>query len=302
MLAYLEAGAAAGAPTVVDKAYSVAEDTSDGLVVAAPGVLTGATAGTGGTMTASLVSDVSSGALVFAADGSFAYAPNSNFNGTDQFTYVANDGGANSNVATVTITVTPVNDVPVASADAYDAVAGSILNAAAPGVLANDADVDGDSLTAVASGSLPSVVTVNPNGSFSVDATLLAAGTTVAFDYVASDGTADSEPVTVTITVVAPVNSAPVANDDSATTQRSTAVAINVVANDTDADGTIDLNSVTLDGAVTQAGGTVVNSGGGIVTYTPKNGFRGTDTFTYTVRDNLGATSNVATVRVNVVR
>ena len=58
--------------------------------------------------------------MALAADGSFTYTPNANFNGTDSFTYTASDGTAASNVATVTITVTGVNDAPVAVDDSDD--------------------------------------------------------------------------------------------------------------------------------------------------------------------------------------
>ena len=56
--------------------------------------------------------------MTLNADGSFTYTPNANFNGTDSFTYTASDGTADSNVATVTITVDAVNDAPVAVNDA----------------------------------------------------------------------------------------------------------------------------------------------------------------------------------------
>ena len=56
--------------------------------------------------------------MTLAADGSFTYTPNADFNGTDSFTYTASDGTAASNVATVTMTVTGVNDAPVAVNDA----------------------------------------------------------------------------------------------------------------------------------------------------------------------------------------
>ena len=60
------------------------------------------------------------GTLVLNSDGSFTYTPNADFSGTDTFTYFANDGTANSNLAaTVTITVNPVNDLPTADDDAY---------------------------------------------------------------------------------------------------------------------------------------------------------------------------------------
>ncbi len=102
-----------------------------------PGVLDN---DTGGAAEAVLVSGPSAGTLTggLTADGSFTYTPDADFNGNDQFTYVANDGasGPDSNVATVTITVTPVNDGPTAVIDAYNAIESETLNVAAPGVWA----------------------------------------------------------------------------------------------------------------------------------------------------------------------
>ena len=71
------------------------------------------------TLTAALVSGPAHGTLTLNADGSFTYTPDANFNGTDSFTYKASDGLADSNVATVTITVNAVNDAPVATGDSY---------------------------------------------------------------------------------------------------------------------------------------------------------------------------------------
>ena len=75
--------------------------------------------------------------------------PAANFNGTDSFTYRANDGTLHSNLATVTLTVTAVNDAPIAADDAYTTTEDTALTVAAPGVLGNDSDPDGDPLTAV---------------------------------------------------------------------------------------------------------------------------------------------------------
>jgi len=307
MLVYIEAMTAAGAPTAANDSYSVAEDgtlTATAGDLTYPGVLDNDTAG--GPLTASLVSNVAAGTLALSNDGSFTYTPNSNFNGNDQFAYVANEGGPNSNVATVIITVTPVNDAAVASLDGYNAIAGQMLSVAAPGVLGNDSDIDGDTLTAVQFGAAPAgTLVLNPNGSFNYTPAG-AAGAVESFQYVANDGTVDSTPATVTITVAAPPNSPPVAVDDNTSTPRNTPLLnFNVVANDSDPNGnaTINASSVVItSGTTTTRGGTVINNGNGTVTYTPKNGFRGTDTFTYTVKDNLGATSNVATVRVNVTK
>jgi hypothetical protein len=101
-------------------------------------------------------------------------------------------------------------------------------------------------------------------------------------------------------------NVAPVANDDYPpdVTRGSLNVVIDLTGNDTDVDGTIvDASVIITTGALNQRGGTVVNNFDGTATYsTPNAGFRGTDTFQYTVNDNDGATSNVATVHINVVK
>jgi hypothetical protein len=91
----------------------------------------------------------------------------------------------------------------------------------------------------------------------------------------------------------------PVAVNDSATTSQNTAALVNVLANDTDADGTIDPTSLAIVSGPTS--GTVsANPTTGVITYTPNTGFAGNDTFAYTVNDTLGATSNAATVTVTV--
>jgi FtsP/CotA-like multicopper oxidase with cupredoxin domain len=300
------AGAVVGAPTALDDAYAVDEDgslTADGVAPNPNGVLFNDSAGTGGTMTAALVSDASAGTLVLAADGTFTYTPNADYSGVEFFSYLANDGGPDSNVATVTITVNPVNDAPVANAVAYNAIVGQTLSVDAPGVLWNDTDADGDTLTASATGTPPpGVLTLSADGSFDYTPAG-AAGAVETFDYVANDGAVDSAAATVTITVIPePANVAPFANDDFAeTTKNSAGITFSVTANDVDADGTVDPATVVITtGPNTQRAGTVVANVDGTVTYVPKRGFRGTDTFQYQVNDNDGATSNVATVRVNV--
>src|SRR5439155_9811380 len=81
------------------------------------------------------------GSLTLNSNGSFSYTPAANYSGTDNFTYKANDGQADSAVATVTINIGGVNDAPVAVNDSYTTAEDTILNVAASGVLANDSDV-----------------------------------------------------------------------------------------------------------------------------------------------------------------
>ncbi|CAN5645722.1 hypothetical protein BH09PLA1_BH09PLA1_06050 [soil metagenome] len=96
-----------------------------------------------------------------------------------------------------------------------------------------------------------------------------------------------------------PTNNPPVANDDSASTQSGAAVLVNVLANDTDSDGTLIASSVAISTAPAN-GTTTVDTITGRITYTPGASFVGTDTFYYTVKDNGGATSNPAKVTVTV--
>ena len=300
MLAYLTVGAAApGGPAAVNDAYSTDEDTP--LSVAAPGVLANDT----GTppLGASLAAPAAKGTVSLAADGSFSYTPAANVSGIDSFTYRAASGTASSNVATVTITVNPVNDPPVAQNNAYSMSQGGTLTVAAPGVLANDTDPDGNTLAAADFGAASNgTVTGNANGGFTYTPAAAFTGTAT-FTYRARDnsGAANDTSAPATVSVTVNPNQAPVARDDSATTRTNTAVTINVIANDSDPDGSVAPNSITI---VTRPnrGGTATPNANGTVTYRPRLNFRGTDAFTYTVKDNLGKTSNVATVRVNVTR
>src|SRR3989442_8216419 len=120
------------------------------MVVQTWAVLTNDTDVDSATLTAVLGTGPGHGALPIYLDGSFTYTPAANFNGADSFTYKANDGALDSNLATVALTITAVNDAPVAANDSYTTAEDTALVvAAAPGVLANDTDVDSATLTAV---------------------------------------------------------------------------------------------------------------------------------------------------------
>jgi VCBS repeat-containing protein len=186
-------------PTAVDDAYTTDEDTTLNV---APGVLVNDSDVDGDPLTAILATPPSSGNLILNPDGSFTYTPNADFNGEDSFTYKANDGASDSNAATVSITVNPVNDSPTAVDDAYTTNEDTTLNVTVPGILANDSDVDGDPLTAnlvndVSNGAL----NLAADGSFTYTPALAFAGTD-SFTYRANDGQADSNLVRVSITVI----------------------------------------------------------------------------------------------------
>ena len=169
---------------------------------------------TGDEPEAVLQTNPQNGSLNLNSDGSFTYQPNLNFFGTDTFTYLARDPSGDSEIATVTVTVNPVNDPPVATSDSYQGLEGSPLAVAASGVLANDNDLEDDSLSAVLINDvINGTLTLNPDGSFLYTPHLGFFGTDV-FSYRASDGPAVSEPVLVTLQIV-PVNDPPIAVDDN---------------------------------------------------------------------------------------
>lgn len=118
------------------------------------------------------------------------------------------------------------------------------------------------------------------------------------FTFKATYGAASSAEATVSITVT-PVNDAPSAQPDAATTFKNTAVNVNVLANDVDVDG----DQLSVASVTSAANGTAAVTGGGVViNYRPRNnGFTGTDSFSYTVSDGRGGTSTT-TVTVNVLR
>lgn len=276
--------------------YTINEDTL--LNISAPGILANDTDPDAGTMlTASLVTTTANGALTLNANGSFLYTPNLNFNGVDTFTYRASDGSNVSSVVTVTITVLPLNDAPVAVNDAFTTPEDTTLTIAAPGVLANDSDMDGDALTAVIT-TLPThgVLTLNADGGFIYTPNLNFNGVDT-FTYRANDGASNSNPATVTITVT-PVNDAPVANNDAYTMTADTMLNIlapGVLANDTDVENDV-LNAVF---ASNPASGTLTLNADGSFTYQPNTNFSGSDSFNYRATDG-GATSGVATVTITV--
>jgi FtsP/CotA-like multicopper oxidase with cupredoxin domain len=293
MLALLTvADGSAGIPLATDDGpYTTNEDTQ--LVVAALGVLDNDGPGT----TASRLSGPIHGSLSLAADGSFIYMPAPDYHGADSFTYQAVSGGVSSLPATVTLTINPVNDAPVAANNAYSVVASNTLNVAAPGVLGNDSDVDGDPLTSVNPSALAGLA-LNANGGFSYSAPATAGD--YSFTYQASDGTLTSDPATVVITVTAAANAAPLAVKDTFNVARnSTANILNVLANDSDPDGNLDPGTVAIVVSPNK-GGTATALADGTVSYTPRLNFRGSENFSYRVRDTGGLWSNTVIVKVNV--
>ncbi len=231
------------------------------------------------------------GGTLTNVDGVVTYTPAPDFNGTDSFSYTVTDGSSAPVSATVAITVSQVNDAPVAGDDVLgtnEDVAGSL------DVSLDDSDVDGDVLTytvpaTTAQGgtltNVDGVVTYTPAPDFNG---------TDSFSYTVTDGS--SPPVSAAVSVVVfAVNDVPVAGDDSLVTSEDLAGTVDVSANDSDVDG--DTLTYVVP-ATTAQGGTLTHTAG-IVEYTPPANYVGTDGFTYTVTDGNSAPVS-ATVAITV--
>ncbi|HHY54526.1 MAG TPA: tandem-95 repeat protein, partial [Chloroflexi bacterium] len=271
------------APTATDDRFTVTEDSGASDLA----VLTNDSDPDSDPLVIAAVTTPANGTTTIAGDR-VRYTPNADFHGADTFTYTVSDGGLSA-TARVTVTVTPVNDAPTAVNDSFSVDEDSLDNALA--VLANDSDLDGDSLTVTAVTQpangvvtlVGGVVRYTPNPNFNgADS----------FTYTVSDN-ALTATATVAITV-RPVNDAPTAvNDSFSVDEDSLDNALAVLANDSDLDG--DNLTVT---AVTQPTNGSVMLVAGVVRYTPNANYNGADSFTYTVSD--GALTATATVVITV--
>src|SRR5205085_2785439 len=169
-------------------------------------------------LAAVMVSGVPHGTPTLHSYGSFTYTPAANYNGSDSFTYKANDSHVDSTPATVSITINPVNDAPVAVPDFVTTDEDTPLTGRS---VERRVGKEGDSLTAVlVSGVTHGTLTLNANGSFTYTPAANYNGSD-SFTYKANDSHVDSTAATVSITIN-PVNDAPVAVPDFVTTDEDT--------------------------------------------------------------------------------
>jgi len=243
-----------------------------------------------------VVTGPSHGALTLNANGSFTYTPAANFNGSDSFTYKANDGQADSNVATVALTINPVNDAPVAVNDSFATNEDTALTITAPGVLANDTDVDGNSLTAVVvTGPSHGALTLNTDGSFTYTPAAGFNGPD-SFTYKANDGLLDSNVATVALTVN-PVNVAPVL-DPIANRTSTEGVPLVFTATASDVDTPSGSLRFSLDGPA--PAGAAIDATTGVFTWTATEP-QGPAVYQLTIRVGDGALTDAKSFAVTVL-
>ncbi len=286
-------------PVALLDTYQVDED-SQLTVVTSEGILANDTDADGDLLFPRVETNPQNGTLVLNMDGSFTYTPNGNFSGSDSFTYQAADGDFLSETAVVTIKVNNLNDPPVAVDDSFTVEESAILRPeASTGVLANDQDLDGDSLQAevVAPPTNGSLV-LNPDGSFTYVPVASFSGSD-SFTYRAIDPAGTSSDIATVSLTVTDVNQAPVAADDAYVLQANNTLAVaaveGVLANDTDPDG----DSLVPIVMTQPAHGTLLLAADGTLSYTPENDFDGSDSFTYRVNDGI-LDSAIATVRFTI--
>ncbi|SHF89870.1 gliding motility-associated C-terminal domain-containing protein [Flavobacterium segetis] len=313
------------APVAVNDTYTTNEDTAVTLLP-----LTGDSDPDGTTPTIQSINGtaltpgtvqtiaVTNGTVNITALGVITFTPALNYNGSVTFPYVITDGTLTA-TANQVITVTAVNDAPVA---VNDAATTNEDTAVTLNVTTNDTDVDGTiNATTVdldpATAGIQTTFTVTGEGTYSVSNLGVVTftpvanynGTATPIDYTVNDNAGLVSNIgKIAITVTA-VNDAPIAVNDAVTTNEDTAVTLNVTTNDTDVDGTINATTVDLDPAtagiqttftVTGEGTYTVNNLG-VVTFTPVANYNGTATpIDYTVIDNAGLVSNIGKIAITV--
>ncbi|WP_145391307.1 DUF4347 domain-containing protein [Stieleria neptunia] len=170
-----------------------------------------------------------SGALLTVeVGGDFLYDPNDTFNylasgqtAIDTFAYQVDDGNGGTDTATVNVTITAINDAPVATADAYTVNPAATLSVADPGVIFNDTDIDGYTMsTILVAGPSHGTFSLQPGGGFTYTPNTGFFGQD-SFFYSVTDGTLVSGTVEVTIEVLLAPGHSPLADPDSDSTPDS---------------------------------------------------------------------------------
>ncbi|HVI89161.1 MAG TPA: Ig-like domain-containing protein [Dongiaceae bacterium] len=223
------------------------------------------------------------GNVTINADGSYSYTPAANYNGQDSFTYQVSDGHGGTATATVSLTINPVDDAPVAPNASFATAEDTSLTGA---VVATD--IDSPSLTYALVGTAPAGLVFNADGTFSYNPPANFSGQ-VSFSYKANDGSLDSNQATATIDVAA-VNHPPTTTGQSVSGNEDTPIPGQLTASDVDGDT---LSYVlALNGG--PAHGTVTINSDGSYSYTPAADYNGQDSFTYQVSDGHGGTATAA--------
>lgn len=277
-------------PIANDDTATVSEDSTSGIEI---DVLGNDEHGDGDTLTIDSVTQGTHG-LVVIVNNQILYTPTTpNFHGDDSFSYTVIDTNGDTDTATVQMTITPVDDNPVANHDDRNVDEDSSVDI---DVLANDLSIDGDALSIVG-------FTQGTNGAVSLVAGMLHyipnanfSGTD-SFSYTIEDTTGNQSTATVDV-IVASLNDPPVANTDSYSVNEDGSLSGNVITNDTDIDSAN--LQVALATVIQPTNGQLHINADGTFTYTPNANYNGPDSFSYKATDG-SSLSNLATVTIDVI-
>src|SRR5581483_9368648 len=277
---------------------TTAEDTP------ASGTLTGNDPVEGSPVTFSLVGDNGGAAhgtvtITDASTGAYTYQPDANYNGSDSFSFVSNDGTDDSIPATVSVTVTPVNDAPVANAD----VLTTNEDTPSTGTLTGSDPVEGSPVTFALSGLNGGAAhgTVVINDTSTGDYTYTPAANyngPDSFAFVSNDGTDNSAPATVSITVTS-VNDIPVANADVLTNNEDTPGTGSLTGSDPVEGSPVTYALVGANGGALHGTVSITDASTGAYAYTPAANYNGGDSFAFVTNDGTDD-SAPATITVTV--
>ena len=266
------------APVATSQSTSSGEDNTLSVVLTATDINDDA-------LTYSIVQAPSNG-LITGITPNLIYTPNPNFNGSDSFTFKANDGVLDSNTATINITVNAINDVPTAQGQSVSVLEDTLLAGQLVG-----SDVDGDAITyTLQQQANNGVVVVQPNGTYSYVPNINFNGSD-SFNFIAHDGTINSSVAVVNIAVTA-VNDQPIANAQSVNANEDSNVSVILTGSDIDSDG------LTYQIILQPANGSLIGTAPNF-TYQPNTDFNGTDSFTFRVNDGT-TNSTDTTVSITV--
>ncbi len=234
--------------------------------------------------------------LTDSSTGQITYTPISNFSGIDNFRYRIYDDLGYFDDATVTITILAINDRPIAVNDEVETNEDESVDI---DVLSNDYDIDSDSdgfVITISEQPLNGYVNIDsdnqimytPNENYNGNDSFI-------YQLCDSDDGCNSAQVSI---FIIPVNDKPIAVDDNVTTTSDAEIIIDVVSNDIDIDGNLDITSVSL---ITEPryGDYSIESLSGEIKYIPQEGYVGSDSFIYQICDSNGLCAT-ATVSISI--
>ena len=283
-------------PVATPNVATTTEDTP--VVLNAADLLAGAYDPEGDSLSLHGVGNATHGTALIDADGNIVFTPEANFSGEASFEYSVSDGNGGLASSVVTVSVTAVNDAPVAADDAFSVGEDAALLLSTADLLGNDGDPDGDALSVVSvQNAVNGSVGVEADGRirFTPDADFHG---TAGFDYTITDGSGLVSTAHADVTVAA-VNDLPLAGADMFVAQEDSALVIRpaqLLGNDSDIDGDIlQVHSVS-----DASHGSVMIDGAGNVVFTAEANFYGEAGFSYTIDDGNGGYAT-ATAVVNVL-